>query len=124
MSMLAHKAGMKLFAAKDKVEIQAQDDALDAIAKKDVTVTSTEGGVEITAAKDVVLKNLDGSFIQLQGKNIISGCEGHILWKCANAQKMGNVSMSSTMPQFPSGYSRKFITSSDTGVLLQLQHTC
>ncbi|CAM8312752.1 Type VI secretion system tip protein VgrG [Klebsiella michiganensis] len=116
VSMLARKAGMKLFAAKGKVEIQAQDDALDAIAKKDVTVTSTEGRVEITAAKDVVLKNLDGSFIQLQGKNIILGCEGNILWKCANAQKMGSVSMSSVMPQVPSGYSGKFTASSDAGV--------
>ncbi|AEX06912.1 type VI secretion system Vgr family protein [Klebsiella michiganensis] len=116
VSMLARKAGMKLFAAKGKVEIQAQDDALDAIAKKDVTVTSTEGRVEITAAKDVALKNLDGSFIQLQGKNIILGCEGNILWKCANAQKMGSVSMSSVMPQFPSGYSGKFTASSDAGV--------
>lgn len=116
VSMLARKAGMKLFAAKGKVEIQAQDDALDAIAKKDVTVTSTEGRVEITAAKDVVLKNLDGSFIQLQGKNIILGCEGNILWKCANAQKMGSVSMSSVMPQFPSGYSGKLTASSDAGV--------
>ncbi|EMF1897334.1 type VI secretion system tip protein VgrG, partial [Enterobacter roggenkampii] len=51
VSMLARKAGMKLFAAKGKVEIQAQDDALEAIAKKDVTVTSTEGRIEITAAK-------------------------------------------------------------------------
>lgn len=115
ISMLACKTGMKLFAAKGKVEIQAQDDALEAAAKKDVTVTSTEGGVEITAAKDVVLKNLDGSFIQLQGKNIILGCEGNILWKCVNAQKMGSVSMSSVMPQFPSGYSGKFKASSDSG---------
>lgn len=115
ISMLACKTGMKLFAAKGKVEIQAQDDALEAAAKKDVTVTSTEGGVEITAAKGVVLKNLDGSFIQLQGKNIILGCEGNILWKCVNAQKMGSVSMSSVMPQFPSGYSGKFKASSDSG---------
>jgi type VI secretion system secreted protein VgrG len=116
VSMLARKAGMKLFATKGKVEIQAQDDALEAIAKKDVTVTSTDGRVEITAAKDVVLKNLEGSFIQLQGKNIILGCEGNILWKCANAQKMGSVSMSSVMPQFPSGYSGKFTASSVAGV--------
>lgn len=34
VSVLARKAGMKLFAAKGKVEIQAQDDALEAIAKK------------------------------------------------------------------------------------------
>ncbi|EKS5517825.1 TPA: type VI secretion system Vgr family protein [Escherichia coli] len=109
VSMLARKAGMKLFAAKGKVEIQAQDDALDAIAKKDVTVTSTEGRVEITAAKDVVLKNLDGSFIQITGKNIILGCEGNVLWKCVNAQKMGAANYTSSVPEFPGGYSEYFV---------------
>ncbi|EEZ4478598.1 type VI secretion system tip protein VgrG [Escherichia marmotae] len=109
VSMLARKAGMKLFAAKGKVEIQAQDDALDAIAKKNVTVTSTEGRVEITAAKDVVLKNLDGSFIQITGKNIILGCEGNVLWKCANAQKMGAANYTSSVPEFPGGYSEYFV---------------
>ncbi|MEB5922994.1 type VI secretion system Vgr family protein [Franconibacter daqui] len=113
VSMLARKAGMKLFAAKGKVEIQAQDDALEAIAKKDVTVTSTEGRVEITAAKDVVLKNLDGSFIQLQGKNIILGCEGNILWKCANAQKMSATSYTSAVPEFRGGYSEYFVAYDD-----------
>lgn len=113
VSMLARKAGMKLFAAKGKVEIQAQDDALDAIAKKDVTVTSTQGRVEITAAKDVVLKNLDGSFIQLQGKNIILGCEGNILWKCVNAQKMSAASFTSSVPDFPGGYSEYFVAHDD-----------
>ncbi len=109
VSMLARKAGMKLFAAKGKVEIQAQDDALDAIAKKNVTVTSTEGRVEITAAKDVVLKNLDGSFIQITGKNIILGCEGNVLWKCANAQKMGTANYTSSVPEFLGGYSEYFV---------------
>ncbi|ELS8064336.1 type VI secretion system tip protein VgrG [Escherichia coli] len=109
VSMLARKAGMKLFAAKGKVEIQAQDDTLDAIAKKDVTVTSTEGRVEITAAKDVVLKNLDGSFIQITGKKIILGCEGNVLWKCANAQKMGTANYTSSVPEFPGGYSEYFV---------------
>ncbi|EEU6243739.1 type VI secretion system tip protein VgrG [Salmonella enterica] len=109
VSMLARKAGMKLFAAKGKVEIQAQDDALAAIAKKDVTVTSTEGRIEITAAKDIVLKNLDGSFIQITGKNIILGCEGNVLWKCANAQKMGTANYTSSVPEFPGGYSEYFV---------------
>lgn len=109
VSMLARKAGMKLFAAKGKVEIQAQDDALEAIAKKDVTVTSTEGRIEITAAKDIVLKNLDGSFIQITGKNIILGCEGNVLWKCANAQKMGTANYTTSVPEFPGGYSEYFV---------------
>ncbi|EFB2838763.1 MULTISPECIES: type VI secretion system Vgr family protein [Escherichia] len=118
ISMLACKTGMKLFAAKGKVEIQAQDDALEAAAKKDVTVTSTEGGVEITAAKDVVLKNLDGSFIQLQGKNIILGCEGNILWKCVNAQKMGAASLNTPAPEFPKGYGGIYSLTDENGNII------
>ncbi|MGL4724587.1 MAG: type VI secretion system Vgr family protein [Scandinavium sp.] len=118
ISMLARKAGMKLFAAKGKVEIQAQDDALDAIAKKDVAVTSTEGRVEITAAKDVVLKNLDGSFIQLQGKNIILGCEGNILLKCANVQKMGPTTISSPPHEFPKGYGGVYALNDESGNII------
>ncbi|HAU5564367.1 TPA: type VI secretion system tip protein VgrG [Serratia fonticola] len=109
VSILARKAGVKLFAVKGKVEIQAQDGAFDAIARKDIAVTSTEGRVEITAAKDVVLKNLDGSFIQLQGKNIILGCEGNILWKCTNAQKMSSANYTSSIPEFSGGYSQYFV---------------
>ncbi|KVJ86509.1 type VI secretion system Vgr family protein [Enterobacter asburiae] len=118
VSMLARKAGMKLFAAKGKVEIQAQDDALDAIAKKDVNVTSTDGGVEITAAKDVVLKNLDGSFIQLQGKNIILGCGGNILLKCANVQKMGPATVSSPPHEFPKGYGGVYALNDESGSII------
>ena len=118
ISMLACKTGMKLFAAKGKVEIQAQDDALEAAAKKDVTVTSTEGGVEITAAKDVVLKNLDGSFIQLQGKNIILGCESNILWKCVNAQKMGAASLNTPAPEFPKGYGGIYSLTDENGNII------
>jgi type VI secretion system secreted protein VgrG len=118
VSMLARKAGMKLFAAKGKVEIQAQDDALDAIAKKDVTVTSTEGRVEITAAKDVVLKNLDGSFIKLQGKNIILGCGGNILLKCANVQKMGPATVSSPPHEFPKGYGGVYALNDESGNII------
>jgi type VI secretion system secreted protein VgrG len=118
VSMLARKAGMKLFAAKGKVEIQAQDDALDAIAKKDLTVTSTDGRVEITAAKDVVLKNLDGSFIQLQGKNIILGCGGNILLKCANVQKMGPATVSSPPHEFPKGYGGVYALNDESGNII------
>ncbi|WP_338557316.1 type VI secretion system tip protein VgrG [Erwinia sp. E_sp_B04_7] len=118
ISMLAQKAGMKLFAAKGKVEIQAQGDALEMLAKQDVTVTSTEGRMELTAAKDIVLKNNDGSFIQLQGKNIILGCEGNVLWKCANAQKMGPATLSSPPHTFPKGYGGVYTLQDNEGKLI------
>ncbi|MFU9139043.1 DUF2345 domain-containing protein, partial [Erwinia tasmaniensis] len=118
ISMLALKAGIKLFAAKGKVEIQAQDDAMEMLAKQDITVTSTEGRMELTAAKDMVLKNLDGSFIQLQGKDIILGCEGNILWKCANAQKMGPATLNSSPQTFPKGYGGIYSLKDDEGEII------
>ena len=78
---------MKLFAAKGKIEIQAQDDALEATAKKDITVTSVEGRVEITAAEELVV-NCAGAYIRLSGGNIELGCPGNILLKSANVQKL------------------------------------
>ncbi|WP_420371404.1 DUF2345 domain-containing protein [Mannheimia pernigra] len=47
---------MKLYAGKDDIELQAQDGKLEAIAKQDVQVISTEGGIEIVSPKVVSIK--------------------------------------------------------------------
>ncbi|HHA2245596.1 TPA: type VI secretion system Vgr family protein [Enterobacter ludwigii] len=117
ISMLARQAGMKLFAAKGKVEIQAQDDALDAIAKKDVTVTSAEGKIEITAATELVI-NCGGAYIKLSGGNIELGCPGNILLKCANAQKMGAASLNTPAPEFPKGYGGVYSLTDEEGKII------
>lgn len=108
VSVLARKAGMKLFAAKGKVEIQAQDDALEAIAKKDVTVTSVEGKVVITGATELVV-NCGGAFMKLSGGNMELGAPGNILLKCANVQKMGSADYDIPKPVLPQGYSERFV---------------
>ncbi|WP_105660308.1 type VI secretion system tip protein VgrG [Cronobacter dublinensis] len=87
VSMLAQKAGIKLFAAKGKVEIQAQDDALDIMAKQDVSVTSHDGNILITAKKALTL-NCGGAYITLENGNIELGCLGNILLRSMNVQKM------------------------------------
>ncbi|MDY1039343.1 type VI secretion system tip protein VgrG [Lelliottia sp. CFBP8978] len=117
ISLLARQAGMKLFAAKGKVEIQAQDDALDAIAKKDVTVTSAEGKIEITAATELVI-NCGGAYIKLSGGNIELGCPGNILLKCANAQKMGPATLNTPPHTFPKGYGGVYSLKDDEGKII------
>ncbi|HCI4585963.1 TPA: type VI secretion system tip protein VgrG [Klebsiella quasipneumoniae subsp. quasipneumoniae] len=111
VSLLARKTGIKLFAAKGKMEIQAQDDALEATAKKDITVTSVEGRVEITAAKELVV-NCAGAYIRLSGGNIELGCPGNILLKSANVQKMGAADYDANKPELPVGFS-EFFTAKD-----------
>jgi len=117
ISMLARKTGMKLFAAKGKVEIQAQDDALDAIARKDVTVTSAEGKIEITAATELII-NCGGAYIKLSGGNIELGCPRNILLKCANVQKMGAASLNTPAPEFPKGYGGVYSLTDEEGRII------
>ncbi|CAE6911875.1 type VI secretion system Vgr family protein [Paraburkholderia domus] len=82
VSLFAQKLGMKLFAAKGKVEIQAQGDEMALAALKDVTITSTEGRLVLTA-KDEVWIGAGGSYIRINANCIESGTPGDILEKCA-----------------------------------------
>ena len=115
VSMLARKAGMKLFAAKGKVEIQAQDDALEAVAKQDIRVTSVEGRVEITAATELVV-NCAGAYIRLKDGNIDLGCPANILMKATNVQKLGPEDYRVPPPELPKGFGGGFILTDDEGV--------
>lgn len=109
---------MKLFAAKGKVEIQAQSDALEMIAQKDIKITSTEGSVTITAAKELVL-NCAGAYVKLSGGGVEIGCPNNILFKCANAQKMGPENYNSPKPELPKGFNEYFIArNEDSGDIM------
>ena len=107
VSLLARKAGMKLFAAKGKLELQAQDDGLDAVAKKDVTVNSIEGRINISAATELII-NCAGAYIKLSGGNIELGCPGNILLKSMNVQKMGKADFRVPPIELPKGFEESF----------------
>ncbi|PRX16183.1 uncharacterized protein DUF2345, partial [Paraburkholderia sp. BL18I3N2] len=83
ISLYAWQFGMKLIAAKGRVDIQAQSDQMTLAALKDVTVSSTDGRIVITAAKEVWL-GAGGSYIQINGSGIINGSPGPILEKTAS----------------------------------------
>ncbi|KKB60768.1 hypothetical protein WM40_27285, partial [Robbsia andropogonis] len=53
ISLFAQNAGIKLFASKGKVEIQAQSDEMKLAALNDVTITSSSGKVVISADKEI-----------------------------------------------------------------------
>jgi type VI secretion system secreted protein VgrG len=55
ISMCAHKLGLKLFAAKGKVEIQAQSDAMELAAAKQLRLASADEDVLVVARKKIVL---------------------------------------------------------------------
>jgi type VI secretion system secreted protein VgrG len=81
ISLFAFNAGIKLFAAKGKVEVQAQSDDLDLIAEKVVRLLSTTSRIEIHAKEEVTI-SAGGSFIKINGSGITNGTPG--TW-CAQA---------------------------------------
>ena len=68
-SVFVATEGMKLFAGKGKVQIQAQDDNLEATAKKDVKIASISGNVEISTPNSLTL-TAGGCQIKLSGGGI------------------------------------------------------
>ncbi len=58
------KAGIKLFANKGAISVQAQNDLMELLAQKSIEITSTEDEIKITAKKEITL-NGGGSYIRL-----------------------------------------------------------
>ncbi|MET6594734.1 type VI secretion system tip protein VgrG [Citrobacter portucalensis] len=118
ISLLALKLGIRLFAAKGKVEIQAQDDGIDTVAKKDITITSVEGKVLVTAADELVL-NCGGAYIKLSGGNVEIGCPRNILLKSISVQKLMAADYDLPKPELPKGFNDFFIAKDeDSGEIM------
>ncbi|NHB94585.1 DUF2345 domain-containing protein, partial [Photorhabdus cinerea] len=118
VSLFAQKSGMKLFAHQGKLEIQAQDDELSMLAKKDIDITSAEGKVTISASREIVLSS-GGGYIRIKDGNIELGCPGNILLKAANIQKMGAENVNAPAPALPRGFSGFFtLKDQDSGQVL------
>ncbi|MGI9633918.1 DUF2345 domain-containing protein, partial [Pseudomonas fulva] len=69
ISLFAQNAGAKLFAAKGKVELQAQNDEMLLTSLQNMKLSSTAAGIEI-AAKDGILLTSGGGYIRIKGGNI------------------------------------------------------
>lgn len=116
ISLFAQTNGMNLFAGAGKVDVQAQNGALNVGAKDDITISSSGGRVEI-CANELILKNFDGSFIQILGKDILMGCAGNILQKTTNVVQTGPATISAAPVTYPKGYSEGFTTTSQSGAV-------
>ncbi|TGN93912.1 type VI secretion system Vgr family protein [Burkholderia sp. USMB20] len=92
ISLFAQNAGIKLFAAKGKVEIQAKSDVMALTSQQDLTITSVDGRVVISADKEIWI-GAGGSYIKITPDLIENGTTGRILEKGASWSKQGASSM-------------------------------
>ncbi|MDR5854833.1 type VI secretion system tip protein TssI/VgrG [Caballeronia sp. LZ062] len=97
VALFVRKAGMMLVAASGKIRIEAQEDGLDVIAKKDVHIASEDGWINLTAVKGIRF-NGAGTTLELSAAGLLGATNGRFLVHAADHQTDGP---QSTPPMFP-----------------------
>ena len=70
ISLFAAKLGIRIFAAKGKVQIQAQGDELEMMALKGVKISSSTDEISITGSKGITLGDGAGAYIRIANGRI------------------------------------------------------
>ncbi|WP_166169873.1 type VI secretion system Vgr family protein [Acinetobacter sp. SA01] len=96
ISLFAAQQGFSAYAAKGKVELQAQDDAIEAIARKVIKLISTEDQIEITSPKEIVL-TAGGSQLKINAEGIFTTTAGKFESKAGQHSFVGGGKV--VMPQ-------------------------
>jgi len=93
VSVFARKLGIKIFAGKGKVEIQAQGDEMTLDALKDIRISSSEGKLIISAKQEIILTS-GGGYIRIADGVVECAAPDKIIQRAAVWQKFGGQSLS------------------------------
>ncbi|MBA0190213.1 DUF2345 domain-containing protein, partial [Pectobacterium odoriferum] len=93
VSLFAQKLGIKIFASKGKVEIQAQGDEMTLDALKDIRISSSEGKLVISAKQEIILTS-GGGYIRIADGVVECAAPDKIIQRAAVWQKFGGQSLS------------------------------
>lgn len=101
VSLFAQKLGIKIFASKGKVEIQAQSDEMLLDACKDLRISSSDGKILISAKKEIILTS-GGGYIRIGGGTVECAAPDKIIERGAVWQKFSGQSISQAMQEWDS----------------------
>jgi len=93
ISLFAQKMGMKLFAAKGTVDIQAQTGALRLQSNKTMNINSVSSEIVLNAAQGITLTSKGGAYIKIKDGSVEIGAPGKINLKSANILWGGSASL-------------------------------
>ncbi|WP_151956240.1 type VI secretion system Vgr family protein [Acinetobacter guillouiae] len=100
ISLFAAQEGARLFAGKGKVEIQAQGDGADLIARKGIQIISTEDAIYITSPKEIRLV-ADTSELRINGSGVFATTGGLFESKAGQHKFVSGSSISAQLPYLP-----------------------
>ena len=109
ISLFAAQKGISAIAAKGKIQLQAQDDALELIARKVIQIISTEDNIALTSAKEIVL-TAGGSQIKINGSGVLITTGGKFESKAAQHVFSGGeraIMSKISLPMAPTLFSNK-----------------
>ncbi|MDM7113301.1 type VI secretion system tip protein VgrG [Klebsiella pneumoniae] len=101
VSLFAQKLGIKIFASKGKVEIQAQSDEMLLDACKDLRISSSDGKILISAKKEIILTS-GGGYIRIGCGTVECAAPDKIIERGAVWQKFSGQSISQAMQEWDS----------------------
>ncbi|TKK13760.1 type VI secretion system tip protein VgrG [Enterobacter cancerogenus] len=100
LSLFVRKLGMKIISNQGPVTIQAQNDQLQLLARKDLEIVSTDDEIHIIAKKKIII-NAGGSYLTLDPCRIEFGTNGDFEVKAADFMYSGPASMKADHPDYP-----------------------
>lgn len=100
ISLFAAQQGVRAYAAKGKVELQAQDDAIEVIARKVVKLISTEDRIELISPKEIVL-TAGGSQLKINAEGIFTTTGGKFESKAGQHSFVGGAKVPTPQVSLP-----------------------
>ncbi|WP_246796968.1 type VI secretion system Vgr family protein [Burkholderia perseverans] len=100
LSLFVQNAGMKWFAAKGKVEIQAHSDDIEVTAQKALKILSATASIEVAARQEILLTS-GGAYIRIKDGNTDIHAPGTIDVKGAQHAFAGPASLPYPLPGLP-----------------------
>ncbi|MGH8781300.1 type VI secretion system Vgr family protein [Paraburkholderia sp.] len=99
LSLFVQNAGMKLFAAKGKIQVQAHADNVELTAQKSLMLASATEKIQAAAQQEILLTS-GGAYIRIKDGNIEIHAPGKIDFKGASFPFSGPTRMDVTNPAF------------------------
>ncbi|HFV9243428.1 TPA: type VI secretion system Vgr family protein [Enterobacter bugandensis] len=93
ISLFAQKMGMKIFAARGKVDIQAQTDAMRLQSDKAMNLNSVSSEIVLNAAQGITLTSKGGAYIKIKDGAVEIGAPGKIDLKSGSILWGGSASL-------------------------------
>ncbi|MCD4504480.1 DUF2345 domain-containing protein, partial [Chromobacterium piscinae] len=96
------KVALKLIAAKGKVQVQAQSDAMELTADKDVAITSVKQKIHLNGKQEILLTS-GGAYVRIKDGKVELHAPGTVSFKGASHDWSGPASTNLPFPTLPQG---------------------